>query len=302
MIPPRKSAARKLTENPQDLRGGTPANLKSLLAKLRNEARKRGLPANLMLLFYFQERFLARVSVSKYRDRFILKGGLNLYGRYGKAARPTRDVDLAGQNLSNTVETVRDTVKEVAALELDDGVVFDTANLQAREIIESATYAGIRVELIAIFEDAFETLQLDLSFGNAITPGPVELRFPSLLGETPHSLLGYPLETIIAEKLAASIEIGEGNTRLKDFYDLYWILTHETLNEGSLKQALGRTFHQRGTPGDRKQRLIDLNRPETQTFWTKFLQENPVLAPASFAEVLNTILRKLEPLLEEGDL
>jgi predicted nucleotidyltransferase component of viral defense system len=277
-------------------------NLKSLLAKLRNEARKRGLPANLMLLFYFQERFLARVAGSSYRDSLILKGGLNLYGRYGSAARPTRDVDLAGRNLSNTPEAVSEAIKVIAALELNDGVVFDTANLEAREIIESATYTGIRVELVARFEDAFETLQLDLSFGNAITPGPVELPFPSLLGDVPHSLLGYPLETIIAEKLAASIELGEGNTRLKDFYDLYWILGHETLNETSLRQALGRTFQSRGTPGDRRQRLANLNRPETQTSWTKFLRENPVTAPASFAEVLNAILARLEPLLEGGDL
>jgi predicted nucleotidyltransferase component of viral defense system len=277
----------------------SPLNLKSLLAKLRNEARKRGLPANLMLLFYFQERFLARVAQSHYRDSFILKGGLNLYSRYGSAARPTRDVDLAGRNLSNTLETVSNAIKDIAVLELNDGVVFDTANLQTREIIESATYTGIRVELIAKFEDAFETLQLDLSFGNAITPGPVELRFPSLLGDTSHSLLGYPLETIIAEKLAAAIEIGEGNTRLKDFYDLYWILGHETLNKTSLRQALGRTFRNRGTPGDRRQRLADLNRPETQIAWTKFLRENPVTAPALFAEVLDTILTRLEPLLEE---
>jgi predicted nucleotidyltransferase component of viral defense system len=278
-----------------------PANLKSLLAKLRNEGRKRGLPANLMLLFYFQERFLARVAVSQYRDSFILKGGLNLYGRYGSAARPTRDVDLAGRNLANTLEAVSNAVKEMTALELNDGVVFDTSNFQAREIIESATYTGIRVELTARFEDAFETLQLDLSFGNAITPGPVELRFPSLLGDAPHSLLGYPLLTIIAEKLAASIEIGEGNTRLKDFYDLYWILEHETLNQTSLQQALERTFRSRGTPGDRRERLASLNRPETQTAWTKFLRENPVTAPAAFAEVLNTILNRLEPLLKEGE-
>jgi hypothetical protein len=279
-----------------------PSNLKSLLAKLRNEGRKRGLPANLMLLFYFQERFLARVSLSSYRDSFILKGGLNMYGRYGSAAIPTRDVDLAGRNLANTVEAVSEAIKAMATLELNDGVVFDTANLQAREIIESATYTGIRVELVARFEDAFETLQLDLSFGNAITPGPVELRFPSLLGDAPHSLLGYPLETIIAEKLAASIELGEGNTRLKDFYDLYWILEHETLNETSLRQALERTFRSRGTPGDRRQRLTDLDRPETQSAWTKFLQENPVSAPASFAEILTTILARLGPLLEGGDL
>lgn len=198
-----------------------PTNLKSLLAKLRNEARKQNLPANLMLLFYFQERFLARVSQSHYRYQLVLKGGLNLYGRYGSTARPTRDIDMAGQHFPTTVEAVSAAIKDIAEQDLADGVLFDGKTLQAKEIIESANYKGIRVTLRAQFEDAFESLQLDLSFGNAITPGPVELRFPSLLSDESHLLLAYPLETIIAEKLAATIELGEANTRMKDFYDLY---------------------------------------------------------------------------------
>ena len=275
-----------------------PTNLKSLLAKLRNEARKRGLPANLMLLFYFQERFLARVSESTYRDQFILKGGLNLYSRYGNEARPTRDIDLAGLNLPNTLEAVRQVIKAIAKLNLDDGVRFDTSDVSAEEIIEAANYKGIRVELLARFEDAFEKLQLDVSFGNAITPAPVELRFPSFLGDKPHSLLAYPLETIVAEKLAAAVEIGEGNTRLKDFYDLYWILEHETIGDASLAKALERTFTTRGTPGDRRQALTHLDSTRAQAAWTAFLTGSPVAAPARFSEVLERILVKVGDLLE----
>ena len=276
-----------------------PTNLRSLLAKLRNEARKRGLPANLMLLFYFQERFLARVAASRYRDHFVLKGGLNLYGRYGNEARPTRDVDLAGQKLSNTIEAVSTAIRDIAEQDLEDGVSFDAADLKAKEIIEAANYKGIRVELLARFENASETLQLDVSFGNAITPAPVELSFPSLLGDEPHSLLAYPLETIVAEKLAAIIEIGEGNTRLKDFYDLYWILEHEVINQASLSRALERTFKTRGTPDDRREALELMDRPRTQEAWTAFLRNSPVEAPALFSKVLESILNKVGDLLEE---
>ena len=120
-------------------------NLKSLLAKLRNQARKQNLPAHLMLLFYFQERFLARVSRSVYRDKFILKGGLNLYGRYGSAARPTRDIDMAGQDFPNKIEAVRDAIKNIIQQDLNDDVTFDSENFSVREIIESANYKGIRV-------------------------------------------------------------------------------------------------------------------------------------------------------------
>ena len=270
----------------------------SLLAKLRNESRRRGLPAQLMLLFYMQERFLARVSQSPYREFLILKGGLNLYSRYESAARPTRDIDLAGRNLSQTVEGMIGAIQKIAQQGLDDGITFDTENLQGQEIIEGANYGGIRINLSTHFADAVEILQLDISFGNAITPGPVELHFPSLLGDIPHRLLGYPLETIVAEKLAAAIEIGVTNTRLKDFYDLYWILLNEDLNQHSQQRAFERTFHMRGTPSNGHKTLQSLNTLEAQQAWAAFLRQNPVQAPASFEDVLTMILTEIGSLLE----
>jgi len=276
----------------------TNTNLKSLLARLRNQARKRKLPGNLMLLFYFQERFVARVSVSSYYNQLILKGGLNLYGRYGNAARPTRDIDLAGQHLAHTEPAVAQAIATIAEIDLNDGVIFDSQNIKAYKIIESANYTGIRVELKASFESAFEILQLDISFGNAITPSPVELSFPSLLTGEEHRILAYPLESIIAEKVAAAIEIGVGNTRLKDFYDLYWIFNNEQIKEPLLAKALSRSFKARGTPDNGYQTLKLLDTPKAQEAWESFLNQNPVEAPKSFKEVLKQILKNLETVLE----
>jgi predicted nucleotidyltransferase component of viral defense system len=224
-----------------------PSNLKSLLAKLRNLARKEGLPADTMLLLYMHEGFLARLALSPYREQLILKGGLNLYSRYRSKARPTRAIDLAARTIPNTSEAVAKAIQDIAKVKLNDKLRFDANSLKVEPILEGATYQGLGISLVGHFEDAFETLQIDVSFGNVITPAPVMLSFPSLLGNESHSLLGYPLETIIAEKFAAAVEIGIGTTRLKDFYDLYYLLGNERLEVVSLRHAFERTFKARGT-------------------------------------------------------
>jgi predicted nucleotidyltransferase component of viral defense system len=211
-----------------------PSNLKSLLAKLRNIARREGLPPDAMLLLYMHEGFLARLAISPYRDNLILKGGLNLYSRYQTKARPTRDIDFAARAIANTPSTVEKVIRNIASQGLPDGLRFDVSSLKTQPILETATYTGVGVSLLAYFEDAFETLQIDVSFGNVITSAPVTLSFPSLLGQETHGILGYPLETIIAEKVAAAVEIGIATTRLKDFYDLYYLLSNETLQTKTL--------------------------------------------------------------------
>jgi predicted nucleotidyltransferase component of viral defense system len=204
-----------------------PPSLPSLLAKFRNRAWQDGLPIDLMLLLYFYEGFLARLAASEFKDKLILKGGFNLYGRYQAAARPTRDVDLAGVQLTSGLDEVLSVVRTISKIDVADGILFDLTTLEGSSIMEGTNYGGVRAELLARYGTAFEKLTFDFSFGNAITPGPVMLEFPSLLGQ-PHILLAYPLETIVAEKSAAIVEIGITNTRLKDFYDLYYIAQHES--------------------------------------------------------------------------
>lgn len=275
-------------------------NLDSLLARLRNQARQRGLPAQQMLLFFFQERLLARVAHSPYRDHLVLKGGLNLYSRYGSAARPTVDIDLMGRNLSHQIEVVERVFGEIVQIDLDDGMVFD-AELNARNIQEEKVYPGVRLEPTARYATAYQSLQLDVSFGSVITPGPVELSFPSLLSAESYSILGYPLETILAEKLAAAIELGEGNTRLKDYFDLYWITQREALEADVLRRAIARSFAARDTPGTGFERIRPLVEGDGPRLWQQFLRKNAIQAPADFAEVVQQIREHLEPLLPEAE-
>ena len=166
--------------------------LESLLARLRNRALAEGLRRDTMLLLCLQEALLARLAVSEHRDRFVLKGGLNLYSRYGGAARPTRDIDLAWSGLPNTVEVVLEALRAVAAIKLDDSVAFDLESLAGAPINEGAAHGGVRVELDARVEAAVERLVLDVSFGNAITPGPRHPRVPVPAREGAAPAAGLP--------------------------------------------------------------------------------------------------------------
>lgn len=276
-------------------------NPDSILARLRNQSRVRGLEPQAMLLLYAQECFLARLGQSPHADHFVLKGGLRMYVRYQDEARPTRDIDLAGRGMPRTVEAVSSSIAEIAEIQIGDGMNFEAQTLKAREIIEDVTYGGIRVELWVRLGKSRERLQLDISFGNVITPGPVELSFPSLLSPEPHPVLGYPLESVVAEKLAAATELSLANTRMKDFYDVYWILSRENLEDITLLTALRRTFVARGT--DLEQLVPTLNaleNPETESRWARFRRNVRVEAPERIAEVLQAISGRVQRLFKVG--
>jgi predicted nucleotidyltransferase component of viral defense system len=274
--------------------------LNSLLAQLRNRARQTGLPADAMLLLYFIEGFLARLAVSNHHDRFVLKGGLNLYSRYQAAARPTRDIDLVGRQLASDPEGIKAVVREVALIELPDGIEFETDSIKASSIIEGTAYPGVRIELNAQFGRAVERISLDVSFGTALQPAPVLLAFPSLLGREPHAVLGVALETIITEKFAAAIEIGLQTTRYKDFFDLHKIISSEILHAQPLRESLERTFAVRGTPLEGSAEKLEalVNNPLGEQAWTRFLTRNRLTSPGEYVRVMRRIQAMLEPLLE----
>lgn len=271
----------------------------SILARLRHQGRIRGLEPQAMLLLYIQECFLARLSQSRYVDQLVLKGGLSMYARYRAEARPTRDIDLAGLGMPNTPTAVSEVITEIARIEVADGLDFDGQSLQAREILEDAAHTGIRVELWVMLGKSRERLQLDISFGNVITPGPVTLSFPSLLGSVSYPIQGYPLESVLAEKLAAVTELGPGNTRMKDFFDLHWILSQEPLDDHSLRIALHRTFISRGIhPQQLAPTLAILDHPDTQRRWDQFCRNTRVEAPGQISTVLQTIMARFQNLAE----
>lgn len=263
----------------------------SLLQKLRNYGREHGLPADRMFLLYVQQGFLARLSLSEYQEDFVLKGGLSLFMRYQKTARPTRD-----RRLSNHEEAVLEAMKAIVSIPLDDLLEFDPSEITTSRITEAAEYPGIRVMLLARLGKSKEKLQLDLSFGNAITPDPEVLEFPQIVLPQAISLKVYPLATVISEKFAAMVEIGETTSRMKDFYDLHAIFTQETLELTTLQQAIDRSFEHRNTPREDVEKVLGevfLNSPVLATAWTRYLNTSGLTAPKRFREVMALIQRAM---------
>lgn len=245
----------------------------SVRARLLERARAEKSDFQLLLTRYVLERLLYRLSVSEYRDRFILKGALLLSVLAGDRFRPTRDLDLLGYG-DIRLEALTDTFRTICAQPVtDDGVVFDIGKLAAALIREHAEYGGVRVCTTATVAGARIPVQVDVGCGDAITPPPVEIEYPTLLQFPAPSLRAYPVETIVAEKLEALVVLGIANSRLKDYYDLFLISQTFTLEHRSLAEAVRRTFERRGTalPEHRPVGLTNEFASSWQARWRGFL-------------------------------
>ncbi|MGI8747611.1 MAG: nucleotidyl transferase AbiEii/AbiGii toxin family protein [Deinococcus sp.] len=279
-------------------------NPAGLLDRLKHLQRTRfpNIPPNTMLLLYAQQGLLGRLGASPYAEQFVLKGALSLFARYGNAARPTQDIDLAGRGLSNTPGQIRTVLEDLCTFSFGDGLIFDPASIQASPINEASDYPGVTAKLRATLGPSQVTLQLDFSFGNVITPAPVHLDFPPLLLDQAVRVASYPLETVITEKFAALVEIGEATTRMKDLYDLQIILSTESFEANTVHQALARSFAARGRPIDHVQAIFSdvfASEPVLAARWGQYLRRNGFSAPA-FTEVMGLLRVFYAPLLLGG--
>ena len=177
---------------------------------LQQMARRAGRPTQELLITYVLERFLYRLSESIYRDRLILKGGMLLAALGSR--RPTADVDLLARSVDNEVSEIVAVIEAVLGVAVDDGVVYEIGALTAQVIRDAELYAGVRLTIPARIERARVVLRLDVNVGDPVTPHPVDVQYPALLGGSFH-LLGYPLETVLAEKVVTMIERGAATTR-----------------------------------------------------------------------------------------
>ena len=184
---------------------------------LQRMARRRGRPTQELLLTYVLERFLFRLSRSAYRDGLVLKGGM-LLAVLG-SRRPTGDVDLLARAIDNDVAAIADVVRTVLSVTVDDGVTYQVDEMTTQVIRDSALYSGVRLSVPSRIERAKVVLRLDVNVGDPVTPHPVDIEYPALLGR-PFHLLGYPLATVLAEKVVTMIERGAATTRERDFADV----------------------------------------------------------------------------------
>lgn len=220
----------------------------SVRQRLLDQARSKRVDFNLLLTRYGLERFLYRLGCSEYRERFILKGAM-LFPLWGVVSyRSTRDVDLLGYGESEIAALV-EVFRMICQTEVaDDGVIFDPASVQAEDIRDQMEYGGTRIKLNADLAGARIHLQVDIGFGDVVTPAAVSADYPTVLDQPAPHVRVYPRETVVAEKFQAMVHLGIANSRMKDFHDLWVIGNQFDFDGATLSTALARTFERRNTP------------------------------------------------------
>ena len=270
----------------------------SVRARLLNIAKAEQTDFNAVLVRYALERFLYRLGLSAHADRFVLKGAMLFNLWYAMPHRPTRDIDLLGFGASD-LESIAQAFREIVSVTADDGMVFDATSVSVEAIRKSAGYAGARVLVSAELARARCKTQIDIGFGDAVTPGPVNATYPVLIADfPPPQLRTYPVYTVVAEKLHAIVLLGITNSRLKDYFDLWILLDREALDSGILASAIGATFNRRGSrlPTELPIGLSDefSGDASRQALWAAFLRKN-ALATMPLCDVVIALRAKLQP-------
>ena len=249
----------------------TARQLKDLI---RNLSREKSADAQLLMRNYMMERFLERISLSEYRDKFILKGGMLVAAMVGLDARSTMDLDATVKGANVNVEDIENLISAIVSVPIDDGVKFQLKSIS--EIMDEAEYPGIRVSMTTTFDGVVTPLKIDISTGDAITPREVRYSFKLMLEDRSIDIWAYNLETVLAEKLETIITRTTTNTRMRDFYDIYILdqLHGNTLNRQTLYDALLATAKKRGTERHLAEAVDVLNEVESspvmQKLWESY--------------------------------
>ncbi len=279
------------------MRSGGSTNLAaSVRARLLNVAKAQGSEFQQVLVRFALERILYRLTQSPHADRFLLKGALLFTLWYDLPHRATRDVDLLGFGASD-LDSVAQVFREIAAIAGNDGIVFDPASVTVEPIRKEAGYGGVRVVVVAELARAWCKTQIDVGFGDAVVPGPVDAVYPVLLEDLPAPRLrAYPTYTVVAEKLHAIALLGMANSRLKDYFDLSVLLERETFDADLLAEAIQATFGRRGmaVPVELPIGLTDefAQDPSRRALWQAFLKKNGLAL-----EPLNEVVGRLRSIL-----
>lgn len=217
---------------------------KQLKDLIRNLSKEVGIEAHVLIRKYMMERFLERVSSSKYNGSFILKGGMLVAAFVGVEARATMDIDTTIKGIPVTIVDMERTITEISNIDLDDNVKFRIKKVS--EIMDEAEYSGIRFSMDAVLDGAVIPLKIDISTGDVITPREVAYSYKLMFEDRTIPIMTYPIETVLAEKLETVISRSITNTRMRDFYDIHILLKSQNINADILALALERTAKKRG--------------------------------------------------------
>lgn len=220
-------------------------NATQLKAKIKNFAKDKNMDSRTVLQEYVLERFIDRISKSKYKNDFILKGGVLISSMVGVDLRSTLDIDTTIKGFEFTLDKLNEVLNEI--IETDIGDMFNFKILMNKKIMEETEYHGYRVTLEANFDTIFQKFKIDISTGDIITPNEVKYNIKQMLSDDKIEILAYNIETILSEKIHSIIQKGEDNTRARDYYDIYILekTKKEEINNNILKEAIINKFEER---------------------------------------------------------
>jgi len=273
----------------------------SIRDRLLNIAKASKRDFNAVLLQYFQERFLYRLSVSSYSDNLILKGALLFVVNKIPLERPTKDIDFLGSHFSNNTENVRNAIKSIISIQADDGVTFDPNSITIDTITEESKYRGYRVNFFGQLGQARKRLQLDIGFGDKIVPEAYQIEFPTFLDLSVPKIKVYSIESAMAEKLEAITIFNYLTSRLKDFYDIWYLSHRYEFKSELLREAILTTFDNRNTNIEDMKIVLDeefINDVSKAKQWKAFLKRNRLDLDISFKNCMQDLITFLNPVLD----
>ena len=272
----------------------------SIHQRLLNKARQKNRPFNEVLQYYAMERFLYRLSRSPHAEKLVLKGALMLAAWIAPFSRPTMDIDFLGR-IENSISAVTEIIRSVCAQKVDsDGLVFDTNTIVSQRIVEQADYEGVRVRFKGSLGNAKVFMQLDIGFGDKVVPRPRLIDYPSILDMPPPRVHGYSRESTIAEKLETMIKLGVLNSRMKDFYDIWFLSRSFDFGGETLTKAIEETFKKRDTDLNASPTALlssFTEDPGKQDQWNAFIRRTRLEdAPTELKQVMNGIVEFVGPI------
>jgi predicted nucleotidyltransferase component of viral defense system len=273
------------------------SNAMSLKARIRNIAKQKNIPAQVILQNYMFERLLVRLSESEYKEKFVLKGGMLVAAIVGLDNRATMDLDTTLKNLPLTPEAIRSALEQICSIPMDDDVTFEIGTISP--IRDDDIYGGYRVMLNARFDTLLTPLSIDVSTGDAITPHAVSYQFSEIFDdEKSYELWAYNIETVMAEKVETILRRGVFNTRPRDFYDAYILATTQKFDKAVFREALSATAAHRGTAdqiADVPEILHQIETsPELRNMWEKYRRQFAYAEKIEYVQIMGVLKTLVE--------
>lgn len=265
-------------------------NSMQIKSKLKNISKEKNIDFNTLLRLYMYDRFIERLSISKYKHNFILKGGFYLSTFFGIENRNTMDIDTAFKNADFNEENVVKMIKEIISIDISDNAKINFLGIE--EIRDEDEYGGFRINLIVELYEIKEKFHIDIATGDPITPKEISYKYKTLLDNKVFTVWAYNIETVLAEKIETILNRLEVNGRMRDFYDVYLIYTKEwkKINRETLKKAIKKTFNKRSFRGDIIENLTIIKYSEVlKNRWKKYANKYDYAKNIEFDEIIKCL-------------